>query len=61
MKHAFLELTRGFVPRVTGGHVRLSEKPGLGIEMDCNSARTELIWDRVILKVCARRKTAWFP
>lgn len=34
METTFAEITRGTFPRVAKGHVSLSDKPGLGIEMD---------------------------
>lgn len=30
----FTEMNRGTLPRQSGGHIQLSERPGLGIEMD---------------------------
>ena len=40
MEDTFGPVTRGSFPKVAGGHVTLSEKPGLGIEMDWAE------WDR---------------
>jgi galactonate dehydratase len=40
MEDTFVKLTRGTFPRVSKGHVTLSDKPGLGIEMDWAE------WDR---------------
>ncbi|MEX2262871.1 MAG: mandelate racemase/muconate lactonizing enzyme family protein [Bryobacteraceae bacterium] len=34
MEPAFLGITRGTFPKVVNGHVTLSDKPGLGIEID---------------------------
>jgi galactonate dehydratase len=34
MEETFLGLTRGTFPKVAAGHVTLSDRPGLGIEMD---------------------------
>jgi galactonate dehydratase len=34
MEDVFVKLTRGTFPKVADGHVRLADKPGLGIEMD---------------------------
>jgi galactonate dehydratase len=34
MEDTFMTLTRGSFPKVNRGHVALSDKPGLGIEMD---------------------------
>ena len=34
MENTILSLTHNSLPRVVGGHVRLSDQQGLGIEMD---------------------------
>ena len=34
MEHEFVKLTRGTFPKVVNGHVTLSDRPGLGVEMD---------------------------
>ena len=40
MEDRFVSLTDGTFPKVTDGHVRLSDRPGLGIEMNWNE------WDK---------------
>jgi L-alanine-DL-glutamate epimerase-like enolase superfamily enzyme len=40
MEDTFQSLTFGMFPKVTRGHIRLTDKPGLGIEMDWNE------WDK---------------
>jgi len=40
MESRFVSLTRGTFPAVDAGHVTLSERPGLGIEMNWDE------WDR---------------
>jgi L-alanine-DL-glutamate epimerase-like enolase superfamily enzyme len=34
MEDTFMTLSRGSFPKVNRGHVALSDKPGLGIDMD---------------------------
>jgi galactonate dehydratase len=41
MEPLFLQLTRNTFPKVERGHVTLSERPGLGIEMDWQTLERE--------------------